>query len=443
MKTPIYDFLTQYNNEQFCRFHMPGHKGNGTLCEAFDITEIKGADSLFSADGIIAESEKNATKLFGTQKTLYSTQGSTLCINTMLALACQGQENPLVIAVRNAHKAFVNSCVLIGAQVKWIFPKYSQNSITSGEYSVLDIKKAILECDRKPCCVYITSPDYLGVMADIKSIAEICHENDIALLVDNAHGGYLKFLENDIHPITLGADMCCDSAHKTLPVLTSGGYLHISKKANKTFCDNAKTTMSLFASTSPSYLTLASLDLCNKYLNDEISSKLVVIIERIDKLKIKLSEYGFFCVGDEKLKLSLYTINNGLYGYDVAQMLRNNKIECEYADQTHIVFMFSSETTTQEIDILEKALLHIRQPRIKLMPTEFCYTPPKISCDMRSAVFSTSEEIDTEKSEGRICSKVVIACPPGIPVVVPGEIINYEAIKILKKYSIMQVNVVK
>lgn len=446
MNTPIYDFVSAYSNSGFTRLHMPGHKGKGILCEPLDITEIKGADSLFEADGIIAESEKNASEIFGTSKTLYSTGGSTLCIQTMLALATMGKHNcekPLIVAVRNAHKAFLNSCILLDIDVKWVYPDYSDGSIVSGKYDEEDINQAIKSCDRKPCAVYVTSPDYLGYIADIKAISKVCKEKRIPLIVDNAHGAYLNFLKENIHPINQGADMCCDSAHKTLPALTSCAYLHISKNAPYEFSKNAKSAMALFASTSPSYLSLCSLDLCNKYLYNEMRKDLEIIIPQIERLKIKLSLLGFKVCGDEPLKLTIYTISKNLYGYDVAEILRENRIECEYADETHIVFMFSSKNTVYDVKKLYVAFKHIISPKVGIDANNFYIDKLPVAMSMRDAALSESEEIPTELSQGRICAKAKIACPPGIPVCVSGEVISANTIIILKKYSINSVNVIK
>ena len=341
------------------------------------------------------------------------------------------------------HKAFLNSCILLDIDVKWVYPDYFQGSIASGKYDENDIEKAINECDKNPCAVYITSPDYLGCMADIKAISKVCKNKDITLIVDNAHGAYLNFLDDNRHPINLGADMCCDSAHKTLPALTSCAYLHISKNAPAEYSLNAKSTMALFSSTSPSYLSLCSLDLCNKYLSDEINNDLSNIILEIEKLKINLSLLGFIVCGDEPLKLTIYTISSGLYGYDVAKIMRQNKIECEYADETHIVFMFSSKSTNDDVKKLYNTFKGINQPKIKIDPPSFTLDNPKVAMSMRDAALSESEEIPTEQAEGRICAKAKITCPPGIPVCVSGEVISANTILILKKYSINFVNVLK
>ncbi len=444
MNTPIFDFINKYNSDKFIRLHMPGHKGSG-FCAEMDITEIVGADSLFAAKGIILESENNAASLFGTQKTLYSTQGSTLAIQTMLTLAASSERNskPIFIALRNAHSAFINACVLLDAAVKWVYPNYHENSIASGEFSAAEIETAILESERKPCAVYVTSPDYLGKLADIKGISEVCKKHGVLLLVDNAHGAYLNFLVENRHPISLGCDMCCDSAHKTLPVLTGGAYLHISKSADKSFCENAKSAMALFSSTSPSYLTLASLDLCNKYLSESYRNELCDVISHISALKEKLAEKGYTLCGDEPLKIVINAVNSGYYGKQLAEILREKKIECEYSDETHIVLLFSSKNTSAEIELLGQVLLNIKLAEKIPLSSFVKFEKLPSGMAIREAALSASEEIPIENSLGRICSKPASACPPGIPVAVSGEVITENAINIFKRYSISSVNVVK
>jgi len=445
MDTPIFNFVNKYSDESFIRLHMPGHKGQGEFGESLDITEISGADCLLSADGIIAQSEKNSSSLFNTQKTLFSTQGSTLAIQTMLALVAtrKNAEKPLVIAVRNAHIAFLNSCALLDIDVFWVYPQKSETSITSVIFLPLDIENAILKSPKKPSAVFVTSPNYMGEIADIKGISTVCKRHSVPLLVDNAHGAYLNFLEKNRHPIALGADMCCDSAHKTLPVLTGGGYLHISKSADLSFSQNAKSAMSLFSSTSPSYLTLASLDRCNLYLLNSIRFELDIIIPQINRLKNVLIEKGYEVLLGEPLKLSICTLNTGFSGVELADILRNNKIECEYSDESHIVLMFSTNNTRGEILALEQVLLGIVFKEKAPSSNAILFENLPSALSIRQAVFSPSEEIEVDNSDGRICSKPAFACPPGVPIVVSGEIITKNTIKILKRYSIFNINVVK
>ena len=182
MNTPIYDFIQKYISSGTLRCHMPGHKGispeNGleTLYSG-DITEITGADSLFEADGIIAESEKNMSFLYGTAATVYSAGGSTLCIQAMLAI--MKQEKRRIIAVRNVHRSFLNAAALLDLDIEWIMPHYT-DGILSGEIDPAEVESRLRSCDR-PACLYVTSPDYTGRIADIKGLADICHNMEHAL----------------------------------------------------------------------------------------------------------------------------------------------------------------------------------------------------------------------------------------------------------------------
>ena len=272
MNTPICDFVRRYAESDTARLHMPGHKGVDVLgCEARDITEVCGADSLYEADGIICESECNASELFGCP-TYYSTEGSSLCIRAMLYLAClqaksRGVERPLIVAGRNAHKTFLSAAALLDFDVEWLYPDETYSYLACNV--TIEAVERMLTAERRPDAVYLTSPDYLGNMADIENIAALCHRYGVLLIVDNAHGAYLKFLPESRHPIDLGADLVCDSAHKTLPVLTGGAYLHVSPRVSERFpTDTVKDALALFGSTSPSYLILQSLDKVNSLLSD-------------------------------------------------------------------------------------------------------------------------------------------------------------------------------
>lgn len=220
MTSPIADFISSYINSGTRRLHMPGHKGTGPLgFEQYDITEIKGADALYEADGIIAESETNAASIFGTGRTLYSTEGSSQCIRAMLYLAVTQRPagtSAAVLAARNVHKAFIYAAALVGFDVEWLFPD-EHTSICACPVAPAALDKKLSEMETTPAAVYVTSPDYLGGMQDIKALAEVCHKHGTLLIVDNAHGAYLHFTEPAMHPMDLGADICCDSATRHCP----------------------------------------------------------------------------------------------------------------------------------------------------------------------------------------------------------------------------------
>mgnify|MGYP000799776666 CR=1 FL=1 len=277
MNTPIADFVGRYTASGTARLHMPGHKGKPFLgCEALDITEIQGADALYEAEGIIAESEANAAALFGAGRTLYSTEGSSQCIRAMLYLALTNRPagtSPVIVAARNVHKAFVYAAALLDFDIQWLWPApQDAGALCSCPVSAAKLTGALqglAQQGKRPFGVYITSPDYLGGVQDIAALAEVCKDFSVPLLVDNAHGAYLRFLpQGGQHPIALGAAMCCDSGHKTLPVVTGGAYLHLGKNAPVQDEAAVRNALALFGSTSPSYLILQSLDKCNQILSE-------------------------------------------------------------------------------------------------------------------------------------------------------------------------------
>lgn len=428
MKTPIYDFLQNYIDCNTLRLHMPGHKGKyiSGLSYAMDITEISGADSLFDSAGIIEESEKNAAKLFKTVRTCYSAGGSTLCIQAMLTM--MKRENRNVIAVRNVHRSFLSACALLGIDPEWLYPRYKAG-ILSGQIPI-DILEYKLK-NTENSCVYLTSPDYLGKTADIKTVSTLCRKYNAVLLVDNAHGAHTAFTGE--HPIALGADMCCDSAHKMLPVLTEGAYLHIG---NKQYADKAKSAMALFGSTSPSYLIMASIDLCNRYISEQIDNDIKITMSAIRDLRKKIS-IKYTVYNGEPYHLTLLCNGN-----DLADQLRKKNIECEYCDNNVIVLLFSPLNTPDEIKYTADMLMEcVPKKSEKNQITDFPVMEKAMS--VRDAALSDFENIDIEKSSGRICAAVNVPCPPAVPIAVSGEIINEKCIKIYKNYGILNVNVIK
>ena len=212
MNTPICDFVKKYAEDKNVRMHMPGHKGQSLSgSEHLDITEIEGADVLYNANGIIKESMENASSLFNTAKTLFSTEGSSLSIRAMLYLtalyAKEKGKKPLILAGRNAHKAFLSGAALVDFEVDWLYPE-EKEGLLSCKITSEKLRTYLEKAEEKPVALYITSPDYLGNITDIKGLSAVCREFGLLLLVDNAHGAYLNFLESSQHPIAAGADIC-------------------------------------------------------------------------------------------------------------------------------------------------------------------------------------------------------------------------------------------
>lgn len=433
MDTPIHNFLVEYTKKDTLRLHMPSHKG---LINPHDITEINGADSLFESSGIIYQSEKNASRLYHTKATYYSTAGSTLSIQSMLYIIKKDNRN--LYAIRNVHRSFLNACVLLDISVNWIYPNY-ENTIISGTVDIQSLEDTLSK-DTSRKALYITSPDYYGMVADIQSIAEICHRNNTVLLVDNAHGTILNFLDENIHPIHLGADMCSDSPHKTLPVLTGGGYLHINRDE---YVPLGKSAMSTFGSTSPSYLIIESLDLCNLYIEKHLKEDLSKVINNIDSIKQEYSNRFTFADSKEPLHLTFLLWKRNQSGKQLAQKLRDFNIECEYSDNQSLVLLFSPIDDSKVFDRLRYALDHITLDTFESNIKPLKLSPLERRMSMRDAVFSNSESIPIEESVGRVCAEVKVSCPPAIPIAVSGEIISKDCVEIFKNYGNNQVIVVK
>lgn len=443
MESPIADFLRSYAASDTARFHMPGHKGRGPLgCEALDITEIQGADALYEAEGIIAQSEQNAAALFGTGRTLYSTEGSSQCIRAMLHLALQNRPQgsaPVILAARNVHKAFVYAAALLDFEPVWLWPE-AGDSLLQCPVSAAQVAAALDAIEQPPAAVYLTSPDYLGGMADIAAIAQVCHSRGTVLLVDNAHGAYLRFLRPSRHPMDQGADLCCDSAHKTLPVLTGGAYLHIGKNAPAAFGEKARQAMALFGSTSPSYLTLASLDLCNQTLAGDYSARLTEMIDRLGQLRCRLKDRGWQVEATDPLRLTL-AAPAGETGKRLTQGLREHAMECEYADEEHLVLMLTPENCPEELERLEQALSYAPAPPKAKSPLPQARGTQAMP--VRQALFAPQETVSADQALGRICGAPTVSCPPAVPIAVSGERIGPEALRLFDHYGVTHVDVVK
>ena len=445
-KTPICDFAEKYSAQKYARFHMPGHKGNGFLgCETVDITEINGADSLYEANGIIAQSERIAAELYGTGATFYSAEGSSLCIRAMLYLVKLQAENngrkPFILATRNAHKVFALTVALLDIDVMWL-NGYDRATLCDCRVKPEDLDETLAKLERLPDAVFITSPDYLGNIANIQDLSATAHKHGCLFVCDNAHGAYLKFISGNLHPIDNGCDMCCDSAHKTLPCLTGGAYLHINKKAPIFLKENARDALAMFGSTSPSYLILQSLDKANGLLFDGYGIKIKQTAERVNTLKSEIENAGWTLLKtNEPLKITFDCKENGYDGRDFAKLLIKNGIMPEYEETDYVVLMISPENSNHDFTVLLDTLKNLPLKQKKKKET-FSFIP-KTAMPMKQALETPSEYVDINESLGRIVACPTVSCPPAVPIVYGGELIDRRAVTLFEYYGITKVKVIK
>ena len=439
--TPLYNRLIQHNELDRSSFHTPGHKCSDFFPDdllKLDYTELPDTDALFEADGVILEAEKNLQKLFNTKRSVISSGGCTLAIQSMLRLALP-YGNKMLFA-RNSHRSAVNTMALLGINPVWLTPK-SKNGLFTGRITPDDVENA-LKADSEISACYITSPDYYGEISDIKSISEICKKYNTMLLVDNAHGSHLAFMNENLHPVHLGADMSACSLHKTMPVLTGGAVLNIG---NSRFVDGAKEAMALFGSTSPSYPIMSSIDICTDYMLNRGGINAYRNLEpRIAKIKHLAAQKGIIQPDGvcDPLRVCLNTSSVGLVGKKQQQYFEDNGIDCEFCDGENAVFICTPFNSERDFLRLENAIKNM--PVGKNLSTVFTVSDlPKKVLTPRDAMFSTTETVPLENSFGRIAADTACPCPPGIPVVMPGEIINETVIELLKNYGFEKIKCIK
>lgn len=460
--TPIFDFVEGLSQAEVMRCFMPGHKGRvpgggdhpNLAWYAGDVTEIPGADDLYAAvqdqtapPGIIARSEENAASLFGATATCYSTQGSTLGIQAMVYLA--KQRGTTLLAGRGAHLSFVRACMLVGIDVIWIAPTQMDPAGLLSGITPQMVGEALAQ-HPEVSAVYLTSPDYLGATLDWAGIAPLCREAGVPLLVDNAHGAYLPWgRESSHHPLSHGVNLCCDSAHKTLPVLTGGGYLHLGEHCPWSK-GQVKRAMAMFASTSPSYLILTSLDLCNRYLTERAQQEFAMLFDRVSGMKEQLlrSGVGVLANPDDFAKLTIDTAPIGRTGEEVGDYLRAQGIIPEYVSDRYVVLLLSPAHTNKELSHLTATLLSLSSPHglppLREIPQpQNSYALPAVVIPLSQVGGCDTEQIPLDQASGRIAAEFVFHYPPGVALVVPGERIDPAVKKICENTGKRFLDVVK
>lgn len=436
----LFENQKKYITGGLSRFHTPGHSGQSGAIPyfgqilPFDVTEVEDFDSLYHADGVIKSTEERLAGFFGAKASLISSGGCTLAIQAMLALACT--EKSQVLMGRNAHRSAVSAAALLGLNPVWAYPE------PGGVVTPKQIKEG-LEQHNNISAVYLTSPNYYGQLCDIKTISEICRKSGVPLIVDNAHGSHLGFLSQNLHPLHLGADMTACSLHKTLPVLTGGALLNIK---NEKFIPRAKEKTALFGSTSPSYLTMASMDLLADRLDSGFKQDFLLLESRAEALKKYATGCGLTLPDGlcDPVRFTLHTGKNGIDGGTAYRIFRECGAVAEYYDAEYIVFILTPFHTQHDFARLYDGITKLKGMAGKSSNKITKLAPPPRTVQalpLRDAVFAKSETADIKDAEGRIAADSVTPCPPGIPVLIPGEMIDRQVLEYLKSCGIKEVRV--
>lgn len=453
MEMPILQGLKDYTAQKNIRFHMPGHKGKDyfkiwldEVCK-MDVTEIPGTDNLYNPKGIILESQELAAKVFGAKKTFFSVNGTTGGIYA--AISTVAKPGSKVLIQRNSHRSVYNAVILNNLKVEYIYPNYSQKDIITTGVNPKDIEKSLRKHDDIKAVV-ITNPSYYGICSNIKEIASIVHNYKKILVVDEAHASHFKFSNKlPMTAIEAGADITIQSTHKTLPAFTQSSMIHVG--TNNINIQKLAKMVSIFQTTSPSYLLLASLDLARAYMENEGRDKLNQIIDYIkdstsylktlNEVKIIDSDnINYKDIYDFDVTKLLVHVD-GLGGFNLESILRNKyNIQLEMADHLYGLALCSVFDDIQDIDKIVKAIedisKNLKQRQIKSDKLNLSYLgdilnyiEPKIEIPLYQAFHREKKIINIRKSIGFISGGFIIPYPPGIPILCPGEIITSEIVE--------------
>ena len=431
----LYEKLREYSKSSALPMHMPGHKRNtssfdylGSIDAALDITEIDSFDDLNSPEDIFAESEALAASLWGSDETLFSVNGSTGAILASVRAVLKCETGRTVIVARNCHKSVYHALELCDCRAVYLAPEV----MTAG-FSVSvtpESVKTALENTPDAAAVILTSPTYEGIISDIASIADICHSYSVPLIVDEAHGAHLSlhgvFRDG---AVKCGADVVIQSIHKTLPSLTQTALVH--RNGDIVSSDELRRQMAIFQSSSPSYLLSASIDGCVRFLASADGERC------LRRWKTALDET--YKKLDAQDNVTLFTAGDGVFakdetklvilgdGFDIMKSFRSAGVELEMASISYAVAMTGAGDTSESLDKFCDAAKCLNAYEI----TSFCgklHIPNVIMC-AAEAVRRESCEVSLQDAAGKISASYVYAYPPGIPLLVPGEAVDYDIIR--------------
>lgn len=411
--------LKEHADGSFASFHMPGHKGEkpgGVLppeLYRLDVTELPFSDELFEPDGAIARLEERASRLFGSGGSIVSPFGATSCVQVMIALAA---EKGSVLIPRNSHYSAFNAVGACGAEAVLLAPEQCES--TPAGAVTPEAVEAAFASEPGVSALFMTSPDYYGFIADLPAFAALCRRYGKLLLVDNSHGAHLRFAEGWTHPLACGADMVCDSIHKTMPAMTGSALLHFADPA---LAAKGKKLMKRFCSSSPSYPIMLSIAAALEWAEQEGEKAYSALAERLGRLKADLEAYGFRVLRGEPCRLYVAGGETGLSGAEISARLDRFGCVPEFTDAEGALLMFTPMNTEEELSRLTGVFL-AAEKKICLLPKPLARDIiPRRAMSISEAFRAESECVPLEESFGRIAAECIGVYPPGLPSVITGE----------------------
>jgi arginine/lysine/ornithine decarboxylase len=448
-RAPVYEALTKFKAMRIVPFDVPGHKrgrGNpelasflGQQCMDVDVNSMKPLDNLCHPVSVIKDAETLAAQAFGAEHAFFMVGGTTSAVQSMILSAVKAGDE--IILPRNVHRSVINSMILSGAVPVYVNPQTNVRLGISLGMKISEVKKAITEHPNAKAVV-VNNPTYYGICSNIKEIVEIAHKHNMLVLADEAHGTHFYF-GNDMPPAAIhaGADIAAVSMHKSGGSLTQSSFLLTGKNVN---ADYVRQIINLTQTTSGSYLLMSSLDISRRNLAlnggvifDRIKSLVSYARDEINEIGDYYAYSSELVDGDsifafDETKLSIHTLDTGLAGIEVYDILRDDyDIQTEFGDMGNLLAYVSVGDREKDIERLISALSEIKRrfKRDKAGMLETEYISPVVMETPQRAFYADKEQLKIESSAGRICSEFVMCYPPGIPILAPGELITPQIIE--------------
>ena len=453
-KTPLLDALKKYTRSNHAAFYTPGHKrGQGISPQLidcfgaevfkFDLPELPEIGSLFDSQGVIQSAQEHAAAAFGADNTYFLVNGST-CGTIAAILATCGVGDKIILP-RNVHQSAITGLILSGATPIFVNPEYDPVLDIAHSITLEGVESALKQhSDVK--AVMMVYPTYFGVCGDVKAVAHLTHKYNIPLLVDEAHGAHFAFHPDfPIPALKAGADLSIQSIHKTLGALTQGSMLHV--QGDRINRNRLTKSLELVQSSSPSSLLLASLDAARQQMavkGKQLMSRTLQLaqsarnqisqIPGLSVLELTIATPGFVAL--DKTRLTVNVSGLGLTGFAVDEILVDCGVIAELPSLQNLTFIISLGNIDADIEQLVQGL-KIATKHKQVLTIESAIAPfnheSKLALTPRQAFYADTETLLIEQTCDRICAELVCPYPPGIPVLIPGEVVTTQAIIYLQK----------